>query len=298
MRHAARPSECAPAASGARAGGQYTCGPYYTPGWPPWHPVRHPVRRTADARRVRAVYRQLTPPRAGLAHSVYSLTASRRHRRPHSSHTDRHHCHCLLTYALSQYRLPPSTPTNPPVAPHMSPSRPHARHRILYNYLPLAPAASMRTRRTATALTTSTMTTSSTIDHPPGTPPPPGATSYAPLGTRTTTQGVRSTRIIFPHPLSTYTTTRGASVFLRVRSYSQKYVMFLRYKLPCGSAQPLWLTLVVYRPPPPPLPVHKCCQSVQKRCSTTPYEGPGYTHSVPLVGVHLGRWPYILMEGG
>lgn len=53
--------------------------------------VQHPVRRrrTADARRVRMAYGQLTPLRVGLARGACSLAAPRRHRRPHSSHTDR-----------------------------------------------------------------------------------------------------------------------------------------------------------------------------------------------------------------
>ena len=67
------------------------------------------VWHTADARRVRAAYRQLTPPRAGLAHGACSLTAPRRHRRPHSSHTDRHRCHCQLTYLVRLESVLPTT---------------------------------------------------------------------------------------------------------------------------------------------------------------------------------------------
>jgi hypothetical protein len=67
------------------------------------------VWRTADARRVRAAYRQLAPPRAGLAHGACSLTAPRRHRRPHSSHTDHHRCHCQLTYLVRLESVLPTT---------------------------------------------------------------------------------------------------------------------------------------------------------------------------------------------
>ena len=172
MRHAARPSECAPAASGARAGGQYTCGPYLpTPGWPPWHPGTLSVWRMADARRVRAAYRQLTPPRAGLAHGACSLTAPCRHRRPHSSHTDRHRCHCQLTY-LVRLESAAFHPQRPPTRRLRHTCHRRDRTRAIASFTTIyrlrLPLRGTRTRRTAAALTTttSTMTTSSTIDHP------------------------------------------------------------------------------------------------------------------------------------
>jgi hypothetical protein len=76
--------------------------------WPPWHPVRR--RRTADARRVRAVHGPPTPPHAWLVCSEHHVAAPRRRRRPHSSHTDCHHCHRQLTCPVSLHRYHPHHP--------------------------------------------------------------------------------------------------------------------------------------------------------------------------------------------
>ena len=154
------------------------------------NPVRR--RRTADARRVRAVHGPPKPPRAWLVCSEHHVAAPRRRRRPHSSHTD-----CQVALSLSAHMpcqsapLPPSPPTNPPGAPHIPLARLCARPHILDYCLPLAPAASARARDTRAALTATatTTTTFSTTTHTTTTPPLPWAASVSEIQKRASAAG-------------------------------------------------------------------------------------------------------------
>ena len=66
--------------------------------------------RTADSRRVHAAYGPPTPPRAWLVCGTRPVAAPCRRRRPHSSHTDCHHCHRQLACPVSLHRYHPHHP--------------------------------------------------------------------------------------------------------------------------------------------------------------------------------------------
>jgi hypothetical protein len=66
--------------------------------------------RTADSRRVHAAYGPPTPPRAWLVCVTHPVAAPCRRRRPHSSHTDCHHCHRQLACPVSLHRYHPHHP--------------------------------------------------------------------------------------------------------------------------------------------------------------------------------------------
>ena len=85
------------------------CGPHQlTPGWPPWCPVRRAHGRlTPCASGIRATY---TTTRAASMRSRPVAAPRRRRRRPHSSHTDCHHCHCQLACPVSLHRYHPHHP--------------------------------------------------------------------------------------------------------------------------------------------------------------------------------------------